>query len=132
MSRPPTVEQLLVLADRAERGRLTAAEADRLRVGICRLSRARSAADGRLSAQVRRGRAAEARLRAVAALAASVGQQGSRAVSLFTLNVSLHASITPPASATGCELVDTAGRNMPPGKPLKASLAPERTEQVIR
>ncbi|MDI9885940.1 hypothetical protein QMZ92_16520 [Streptomyces sp. HNM0645] len=34
MNRPPTVEQLLVLADRAERGALTAAEASRLRAGI--------------------------------------------------------------------------------------------------
>lgn len=32
--RPATLAQLLVLADRAERGRLTPAEADRLRTGI--------------------------------------------------------------------------------------------------
>ncbi|MFJ3950245.1 hypothetical protein ACIPXV_09270 [Streptomyces libani] len=36
---PPTVEQLLNLADRAERHRLTAAEAARLRAGIEALRR---------------------------------------------------------------------------------------------
>lgn len=49
----PTVAQLLVLADRAERGRLSAAEAARLRVGLGVLeSAARDA-----SAEARRQRA---------------------------------------------------------------------------
>lgn len=49
----PTREQLLVLADRAERGRLSPAEAARLRMGV------QSLAQNRFAAYMRRRRADE-------------------------------------------------------------------------
>lgn len=92
--RLPTVAQLLILADRAERGPLTAAEADRLRAGISGLYRERRTAGGRLGAQARSRRAADARLRVVAAVAAAARQRGARSIPLATLDIALRAELT--------------------------------------
>ena len=42
MTRPPTIDQLRNIADRADRGQLTAAEVARLREGISRFDRPRT------------------------------------------------------------------------------------------
>jgi hypothetical protein len=89
--KPPTVAQLLILADRAERGPLTAAEADRLRAGISGMYRERRTAGARLGVQARNRRVADSRLRVVAALAAAARQRGARSVLLATLDIALGA-----------------------------------------
>lgn len=88
MSRP-TVAQLLILADRAERGPLTAAEADRLRAGISGMYRERRSAGGRLGARTRQRAVDARRLRVVAALAAAARQRGARSIPLATLDIAL-------------------------------------------
>lgn len=129
--RPPTA-QLLILVDRAERGPLTAAEAGRLRAGIGHLVRSRAVTGERLGCQVRRGRDAEARLRAVAALADSADRRDARTVPLFDLNLALHAEIKTTGKAFERAPAAPMSRKAAPGKPLKAPLAPERANQVIR
>lgn len=93
MNRPPTVEQLLVLADRAEfKGGLSQPEADRLRAGIRRLAAERAAADAaRASAADRadcmalRDRRAMRQLAAVRALVRAMRRRGAQSVSLRVL-----------------------------------------------
>ena len=89
MRRPPTVTQLLVLADRAERGPLTAAEASRLREGITNLRESRRSAVGRRSAATRARRQGAAQLAAVRALVASARQRGARSVPVWILAAAL-------------------------------------------
>lgn len=74
---PPTVEQLLVLADRAERGQLTAAEAARLRAGIAGLT----APQRRVRHQPRSGR----QVAAIAALVRRTQARGAQAVPVWAL-----------------------------------------------
>lgn len=83
--RPPTEEQLLVLANRAERGPLTAAEADRLRQGIAALYAERRSAVTRLGNGTRQRREATLRLRAVHALVRTARQRGARHIPVAIL-----------------------------------------------
>ncbi|MEU7066928.1 hypothetical protein [Streptomyces sp. NPDC046161] len=87
--RPPTREQLLVLADRAERGQLTAAEAARLRQGIANAFTRRRSAAGNAALETRRYREACRKLLAVEALMQRARRQGTRSVRLQTLTVVL-------------------------------------------
>jgi len=80
LDRPPTREQLLVLADRAERGPLTAAEATRLRQGIAAFYADRRADGGRASVANWRLREMVRRLSAVQALIRSTQQRGERTI----------------------------------------------------
>ncbi|MFK0182346.1 hypothetical protein ACIQVR_41050 [Streptomyces xanthochromogenes] len=124
--RPPTVAQLLILADRAERGPLTAAEADRLRSGISGLHLERRAEGSRY--------AARARLRAVASLVSSARRRGASAIPVTLLGQVLSGDPIPdPGHTPVAGRTRTTGREwavMAPRKPLKASLAPERAEQA--
>lgn len=83
--RPPTLEQLLVLADRAERGQLTPAEAARLRQGLEGLRTERQQAAGRASSDARQRRAAALRLRAVHELVRTARQRGARSIPIQIL-----------------------------------------------
>lgn len=74
----PTSAQLLILADRAERGPLTPAEAERLRAGIRTLVADRRAASGRL-AYARR------QLNAVSRMVHRAQARGDRGVPLWVL-----------------------------------------------
>lgn len=73
-SRPATLEQLLVLADRAERGPLTAAEAARLRDGIETLARHQREASGRSAAHTVRSTRAVLLIASLVAAARRRGQ----------------------------------------------------------
>lgn len=93
---PPTREQLLVLADRAERGPLTAAEAARLRQGIHGLADERDAADTMRRIVANRANAANGmrrrvsrQLAAVRALVVSARQRGLRSVPVWILAAAL-------------------------------------------
>lgn len=82
---PPTVEQLLVLADRAERGPLTAAEAARLRAGIAAMdTRSRSAAR-RLADATRLQQEAAGQLAAVLRLVRQAQKRGGQMVHVRVL-----------------------------------------------
>lgn len=89
---PPTREQLLVLADRAERGPLTAAEASRLRAGLHALADERDAADAERRRYANRANFATSNRRrlakqlvAVRALVTSARQRGLRSVPVWIL-----------------------------------------------
>lgn len=83
--RPPTREQLLVLADRAERGPLTAAEAARLRQGIGTLAAGSRSAAGRLGQVDRQRRETALRLRAVQSLIRTARMRGARHIPIAIL-----------------------------------------------
>ncbi|MCX4543814.1 hypothetical protein [Streptomyces sp. NBC_01565] len=89
----PTREQLLVLADRAERGPLTAAEAARLRQGITALYAGRRAEGNRLAAHGGHEREARRRLLAVRALIRTARQRGARSVPLAVLAGAVHVEL---------------------------------------
>lgn len=95
--RPPTEEQLLVLANRAERGPLTAAEAGRLRQGIAAVYAERRSAGIRLGNDTRQRRAAALRLRAVQALIQTARQRGTRSIPVQILAAAVQAEIRIPA-----------------------------------
>jgi len=78
--RPPTREQLLVLADRAERGQLTAAEAARLRQGIAALYAGRWSVAAERRNDGRRHREAALRLMAAGDLVRTARQRGARSI----------------------------------------------------
>ncbi|MEU0393846.1 hypothetical protein ABZ208_13885 [Streptomyces sp. NPDC006208] len=89
---PPTREQLLILADRAERGPLSAAEAARLRQGIHTLATERDAAEAMQRIVANRAKAANGmrrrvsrQLAAVRALVTSARQRGLRSVPVWIL-----------------------------------------------
>lgn len=91
-----TTEQLLNLADRAEAGPLTAAEASRLRRGLrhlderCRsLEAARASTIGRRGNAQRRNVDAARRLSALQALVASTRRRGVRAIAVQTVDAIL-------------------------------------------
>ncbi len=94
--RPPTREQLLVLADRAERGPLTAAEAARLRAGIA-AAYSRSAAGFRAN---------ESRIRYLHQLAPvrrliqTAKRRGVRSIPVRDLETAIGAAVRP-SGATG-------------------------------
>lgn len=98
---PPTLDQLLNLADRAEySGGLSQAEADRLRYGLrqldarCReLDSARRAAVGRRANLLRQGQEAIRRVAAVRALVESTRHRGGRTVLVPTLAAVLDAPL---------------------------------------
>ncbi|MFG3488512.1 hypothetical protein [Streptomyces sp. NPDC047972] len=71
-----TTEQLLNLADRAEDGGLTPAEARRLRAGISQLDSDRRSLRSRLRLQSRRGNEATTKLRDVQGLVQRSQQRG--------------------------------------------------------
>ncbi|MEK9524051.1 hypothetical protein MIU24_32460 [Streptomyces venezuelae] len=71
-----TIQQMLNLADRAEDGGLTPAEARRLRAGISQLDTDRRSLRSRLRLQSRRGNEASAELRAVRGLIQRSQQRG--------------------------------------------------------
>ena len=96
----PTREQLLVLADRAERGQLTAAEAGRLRQGITALYAERRSARSRASAETRIGREARRKLLAVDALIRNARRQGTRSIRLQTLALVLQPQVQSGAECT--------------------------------
>ncbi|MFE9738855.1 hypothetical protein [Streptomyces sp. NPDC006477] len=84
-----TIEQLLNLADRAERGPLSAAEASRLRRGLRHLDErchsleaARSSTIGRHGNAQRHNADAARRLSALQALVASTRRRGGRVVAV--------------------------------------------------
>ncbi|QIP82729.1 hypothetical protein GLX30_30280 [Streptomyces sp. Tu 2975] len=85
MSRPPTVKQLLVLADRAERGPLSAAEASRLREGIAALETSRRSKAGRIHAALDRQQQAEEEIAAVRRFMARARHRGARVVQMWAL-----------------------------------------------
>ncbi|MFD7554154.1 hypothetical protein ACFV9E_06390 [Streptomyces sp. NPDC059835] len=76
----PTREQLLVLADRAERGQLTAAEAGRLRQGITALYAERRTAGGRTGVETWRQREITRRLLAVQEVIRAARQREARTI----------------------------------------------------
>jgi hypothetical protein len=85
-STPPTREQLLNLADRAEfNGGLTAAEANRLRAGIAAMDTRRRAAAGRLAEAVRLQQEAAGQLAAVLRLVRKTQRRGGQMVQLRVL-----------------------------------------------
>lgn len=89
-ARPVTREQLLVLADRAERGPLTAAEASRLRAGIGAMPpERRPTARGAGKEITRREWAISRRLVAVQALVQNARQRGTRVISVQLLDIAL-------------------------------------------
>lgn len=83
--RPPTRAQLMILADRAERGPLTAAEADRLRQGIAAMDAGRRSTAALRTRQVRALRVAAAQFAAVQRLVARAQRLGVRTVALRDL-----------------------------------------------
>ncbi|MFD5509148.1 hypothetical protein ACFWIB_15405 [Streptomyces sp. NPDC127051] len=83
--RPPTRAQLMILADRAERGPLTAAEADRLRQGIAAMDAGRRSTAALRTRQVRALRTAAAQFAAVQRLVARAQRLGAHAVPLRDL-----------------------------------------------
>jgi hypothetical protein len=87
--RRPTREQLLNLADRAERGPLTAAEAARLREGINAAQFGRRAAQPQPVKATRRERDLGRRLIAVQGLVQAARQRGGRAVPVQILDIAL-------------------------------------------
>lgn len=100
----PTREQLLVLADRAERGQLTAAEADRLRQGIAAVYADRRSTAARLGARSRQQREAGRRLVAVGDLVRAARERGTRSISVQILDAALHPEL---------QLPPTQGRQKP-------------------
>lgn len=82
---PPTVRQLLVLADRSERGRLTADEAGRLRAGIAALDTGRRAAAQRVTDLDR----LRSQVAAVRSLVRRVQCRGARTVTVLAISVAL-------------------------------------------
>ncbi|MEU3903274.1 hypothetical protein AB0F20_05595 [Streptomyces goshikiensis] len=96
LDRPPTRAQLLVLADRAERGALTAAEADRLRQGIAAMYFGSRSAGSRAAARTRQQREAGRRLAAIAAVIRAARQRGARAVPVQILDAALYAEVQLP------------------------------------
>jgi hypothetical protein len=78
----PTREQLLVLADRAERGPLTAAEAARLRQGIAALYARRPPASSRRARQ----------LQALASLVAAARRRGEEILPVALVEAALDRS----------------------------------------
>lgn len=96
MPRPPTGKQMLILADRAERGRLTADEAARLRAGIRAMEFARQGTTHRLAEADRLAR----QMAAVANLLRGARARQSRTVSVWALGQVLAAAQRPTASTT--------------------------------
>lgn len=96
--RPPTGAQLLVLADRAERGPLTGTEADRLRQGIALLAGERRTESTRAGNHVRHEREARRRLLAVRELIRTARERGTRSIPVPILAAALHAGpqLAPP------------------------------------
>jgi hypothetical protein len=92
----PTREQLLVLADRAERGPLSAAEAGRLRQGIDVAFSDRRSAAARTGARTRQQREAARRLVAVIALIRAARERGARTVPVQILDAVLFAELQLP------------------------------------
>lgn len=86
---PPTVTQLLVLADRAERGQLSAAEASRLREGIAALETSRRSTVGRIRFALERQQQAEQQLAAVRRFTARARYRGARVVQMWALERAL-------------------------------------------
>ncbi|MEU7032694.1 hypothetical protein ABZ958_03285 [Streptomyces sp. NPDC046237] len=83
---PPTLEQLLNLADRAEfNGGLTQAEADRLRFGLRHLDHARRSAARRGSANHRVHTERSQRLAAIERLVRRTTQRGAKTVTVWGL-----------------------------------------------
>lgn len=89
----PTREQLLVLADRTERGPLTAAEADRLRQGITAMYVDRRTAGARAGHAARRHREAGRRLLAVQALIRVARERGTRSIPVPILSAAVYAEL---------------------------------------
>jgi predicted ATPase len=92
------LDQVLNLADRAEDGPLSPAEASRLRAGIRRLEEsrrnydsARRASIARLSMARRRHRDQSAQLTAIRALVANARHRGARSVPVWILSATLDA-----------------------------------------
>ncbi|MGW0312052.1 hypothetical protein [Streptomyces flavidovirens] len=81
MGAAPTRDQLLILADRAERGPLTSAEADRLRAGIRVMDTARRSAIARLAHDERQ----QQRLAAIESLVGRARARGASTVALWAL-----------------------------------------------
>ena len=105
----PTARQLLILADRAERGQLSADEAARLRAGIRGLAAERDAATAeRLRIAHRADVANHTRRRhsrqlaAVRALVRTARQRGARSIPVWALGHILASAR--PVSATGPEV----------------------------
>lgn len=94
-ARPATAEQLLILVDRAERGALTGAEADRLRAGITRLHRDRRAADARLSVERGGLRQAAGRLAALEGVVRAARRRSAHVVTIRALDIALGTQLAP-------------------------------------
>lgn len=85
----PTVRQLLILADRAERGQLTADEAARLRAGIRAMDSARRSASGSAGLVAAEHRRTRRQLAAVADLVRRARYRGARHVTVWALGQAL-------------------------------------------
>ena len=89
LDRPATREQLLILADRAERGPLTAAEAHRLRQGIAAMCTRHRSTAARYAAVSDRERRGAEQLAAVRALVRASTRRGRQTVRIATLSDAL-------------------------------------------
>lgn len=85
MDRPPTLDQMLVLVNRAERGQLAPAEAARLRQGLVAMDESRRASQGRATTRDRRQRETVRRLLAIQSLVRSARQRGARSIPVSIL-----------------------------------------------
>lgn len=83
--RAPTLQQLLNLADRAERGPLSAAEAARLREGIRHLDTGKRAANGRLAHVDARKRDVTGPLAVVVRRVRASQKAGNRTIAVWVL-----------------------------------------------
>ncbi|KOV07484.1 hypothetical protein ADK92_05550 [Streptomyces sp. XY533] len=93
--RPPTREQLLVLADRAERGPLTASEAARLRAGISAVYASQRIVGDRTRLASRARREAADRIAAVTRLTAAARRRGVRSIPVRDLEMAIGAAVRP-------------------------------------
>ena len=84
-AQPPTVKQLLVLADRAERGPLTAAEASRLREGIAALESSRRSMHASLARQAQLRQQDTSRLAPFRSVVRRARARGGRTVAVWVL-----------------------------------------------
>lgn len=104
----PTARQLLILADRADRG-LTPAEQDRLRAGIRALDAARRSAARHLANQTAAGEQHARQLTAVADLVHRARYRGARAVTVWALDQVLGPAQRPSAATgSGAAVADSS------------------------
>lgn len=94
----PTCEQMLILADRAERGPLTAAEASRLRAGIRAADQARRSATGRTIIATRETQQQARRVAAVRDLVGRARSRGARTVAVWALSQAVEPGQRPPVA----------------------------------